>query len=213
MGASLSVPCKSLKARNSMTEFLRAHLRPFTLVCAEAIEIREAFEVLRENDPNCRVLCALPSASSVYDPTRYVWAGNELSYGSGSSKVGFNFSTQGAMSIYMHAVLSWAALQVGRRRGLNELSMVGHSDQRVAYITYDSSPIPVLCEADMTDWIPESRQHGHSTWEVDQYGLRTFDITRYFRTEAYRHKEKALLDITTLEMHRLDALWKEWTHP
>lgn len=227
MGYSLSVPCKSAKARDQLAEFLRAYLRPFTTVCGEAEDIRAEFDAFREatrKRPGAPPLVwELPTQYDSYDPTKDVWVGHELAYGAGSSKIGFNFSTQGQFSIYMHTVLSWAALLVGRRRGLNDLAVIGHADQRVAYISYDSHPIPVLLPSDMADWTPEAVEHGRDHWQVDGLGLRYFgDTAHYAEVElsgnpsscgqaplvvALWTRDKALRAITAREMTRLDELW------
>lgn len=227
MGYTLAVPCKSTLARDRMADFLCATLRPFSVACDEAEAIRAKFDEYRESTSEgsgARALVmGLPSQHTAYDPTARVSVGNELGYGAGPSKIGFNFSTQGQFSIYMHAVLSWAALRVGRRRGLNALSIVGHADQKVAYITYDSTPIPVLRTRDMEGWTPEAADYGKHQWQVDRFGLRHFGDTTHYagrwspggKTEealvkAMWTRDKALRDITEREMRRLEVLWEDF---
>lgn len=182
MGYSLSVPCKSQKARNRLAKFLKRHLRPFTVACSSP-----------EYGPPDRTFL-LPS-TDYYDPTRHVYVGDELAYGSGNSKVGFNFVSQGQFGVYMHAIMAWSALRVGRTRGLNALSAIGMAHQRVPYYTYDSTPIPVLLPSHMLDWSDSAREYGRTQWEVTHLGLR---VTA---------RDEALRIITESEMRRLDVLW------
>jgi hypothetical protein len=219
MGYSLSVPCKSGKARDRLYGFLSRALRPFT------DDIRAKFN---DGLDDSRRAIPLPSAAAdhAYDPTRYVHVGNGLAYGSGPSKVGFNFSTQGQFSTYMHAVCAWAALRVGRTRGLNALAVVGQAHQRVPYYTYDNEPIPALLPSHMLDWPDNAREHGRTHWEVTHLGLRVADEVA--RTHAVMPEEwaktpeekawltrlaardEAIRTIVEREMRRLDVLWDEF---
>jgi len=223
MGYSLSVPCKSTKAAEHLAAFLREHLRPFSVVCDESPDIRAEFAADALVDDRRRF--PLPTCGpNTYDPTTFVCLGHELAYGSGSTKVGFNLSTTGQYGIYMHAVLAWAATRVGRRRGLNNLAIVGHADQRVAYTTWDNQPQPVLTATDIAAWDPKEREYGEIHWLVDKFGLRTFgDTTHYAHQRGWRDegegarkallhsmwaRDKALRAITEREMERLNRLWE-----
>ncbi len=227
MGYSLSVPCKSGKARDRLAEFLKGCLRPFTEVCSlpENACVREEFEATAGELG--KQMFPLPSADYFpYDPTRYIRVGHELAYGSGPSKVGFNFSTQGQFGTYIHAVLAWAALRVGRPRGLNALAVVGAAHQRVPYYTYDHEPIPVLLPSMMLDWSDSAREYGRTHWEVTHLGLRVADEAarmhaampeKWAKTEEeiawlkrLAARDKALRDFTKREMRRLDVLWDEF---
>jgi len=225
MGYSLSLPCKSSPARDKLAGFLRANLRRFTLVADEEVAIRDEWTADAMTRPGRRTL-DLPDSNRDYDPTREIAVGRQLAYGASTSKVGFNFSTAGDFSIYMHAVLSWGALHSGRRKGLNALSEVGHADQAVHYITYDRTPIPVLTVEDMDGWDPKDREYGEMQWQVDALGLRVLKDADYYalhsfgaamREDEHRplierlfRREQALHRITTREMQRLDTLWKDY---
>jgi len=212
-----------------MAEFLCSTLRPFSVACDEAEAIRAEFNEYREATrvgSGARALVLeLPTRYTAYDPTTEVRVGHQLGYGAGPSKIGFNFSTQGQFGIYMHAVLSWAALRVGRRRGLNALSIVNHADQKVAYITYDSTPIPVLRARDMEGWTPEAADYGKHNWQVDRFGLRHFGDTTHYAgmlvcgggdvaqaplVKAMWTRDKALRAVTEKEMRRLEVLWDDF---
>jgi len=220
MGYSLSVPCKSVKAAEMLHAFLTSELRPFSIACDDPAnaDIRTAFEAVWEGHEED--VQGLPSeeVDLPYDPTQYVHIGRGLSYAEGTTKVGFNFSTQMDFGVYMHTVLAWAALRVGRRRGLNALAPVGHADQKVPYFTYDSEPTEV------------SRKHGEIYWQVGPLGLRVTDEdgvrTHRFgqNVDAVRKRirpderfdwlralaiarDTALRAVTEREMRRLDCMW------
>ena len=202
MSASLSVACKSDKTRRQLTEFLRGHLRPFGVVCDDPrhTELRRQF--------NANQRPPLPTADpDRYDPTRHIGVGHQLSYGRGASKIGFNFNVGGYFDAYMRAVLSWAALQVGRKRGLNDLAVVGHADQRIAYISYDSHTIPVLTEEDVDDWDDVAKEHARQHWQVSWLGLRANENARAYM--AAPPVAKVLRTIVEAEMEWLDVLWKQ----
>ncbi len=210
-----SVPCKSRLARDRMAEFLRSTMRPFGGVCDEASVERATFEEAVTD--HHRQVFPLPSRDHLYDPTREFAVGNALAYGSGASKVGFNFST------YMHTVLAWAALRVGRKRGLNALACVGRAHQPVPYYTYDSNPTPVLLPSMMLDWSDVGREYGKTHWEVTHLGLRVADEVarthavmpeKWAKTDEelawlkrLAARDTALRTITEREMRRLDVLW------
>lgn len=234
MGYSLSVCCKSPKARDRLAEFLRGAMRPFSLVCGERTDVRDALDKWNdENLPeNMKGMYPLPDGlNRDYDPTQFVFVGDELAYGAETNKVGFNFSTQGDMGIYMYAVLKWAALHSGRKRGLNALSYVGRAGQSVPYITYDSHPDPVLSESMILDWSEsEQKEARQRRWVVNPLGLWPIgEFSHYFRRrygdadiditlgerrsliESFYQRDKALHTITEQEMGRLDGLWNEFT--
>jgi hypothetical protein len=224
MGYSLSLPCKSSPARDKLAGFLRANLRPFTLVCDEEVAIRDEWtaEAMVHSD---RIILDLPDSNRSFDPTREIMVGRQIAYGASTSKIGFNFASSGDFSIYMHAVLSWAALHSGRRKGLNALAVVGHADQAVHYITYDRSPIPVVTVEDMAEWDQGAREYGEMYWQVDALGLRVLKDADFYaahkfgapmRTAEHRplverlyRRDKALRLITGREIQRLDALWQD----
>lgn len=214
MGASLSVTCKSKKAAYQLGAFLGPNLRPFSEVCDEAPKaLRDEFQAIFKK--------GLPSRSkSGHEPTRDVWLGYQIAYGGSPTKIGFNFCVMGTFEIYMKAVLSWAALRVGRRRGLNELGFVGKAHQRVAYYCYDGSPYPVLLADDMKDWDETSREYGRRHWEVTPLGLRVCidpnslggqSSSEYERGVAVRAQtwQRILAALTEQEMLRLQSLWNE----
>ena len=211
MGYSLSTPCKSAKARDRMAKFLRSELVPFSKLVADAPELPELEKVSQVHLTELR-----------YDPTQWICVGGELAYGSGASKIGFNFSSSGFYGLWMYALCAWMAFRVGRRRGLNKLSMVGHADQRVAYTTYDHEPYPVLTKADIASWTPASQEQARWQWLVNDLGVR--------EVEDADHKAKRLLGddaphefmirqveidrlvtaIVERELRRLDYLWDEF---
>jgi len=215
MGYSLSVPCKSPKHRDRLAAFLNEHSRPFSVACGEASDIRVKHGLKTGADS---VFLLIDSNDLLYDPTQFIQVGDDLSYGSGPSKVGFKFTSQGQYGTYMHAVLSWAALHSGRRRPLKRVSSSIGTGQSVRYITYDHEPIPVLTVEEMASWTPEEREYGEKHWAVDKFGMRLFThmthYTVYGNDEqgsawfvSLCSQERALEQITRREMERLDALW------
>lgn len=132
MGYSLSVPCRSPQARDQLVDFLREHHRPFHRVLREhGVEKVGRIPVAGEED---------------YDPTVEVRVGNQLAYGRGPSKVGFNFGGAGMYGTWMYAVLGWAALRVGRRRGLNAMAADFGLGESFPYLTYDKEPHPIILD-------------------------------------------------------------------
>jgi len=230
MGYSLSVPCKSRQARDRLAEFLSGTMRPFSEVCGERADVREALEAWQEENKieGRRTLFPIPDGvNRDYDPTQWICVGNELAYGAGSSKVGFNFSTQGDYGQWMYAVLKWAALHSGRKRGLNALSMVGMAHQRVPYITYDNEPTPVLLESMLIGWKDNAAEEARRRWVVNPLGIRAVeDFTHYMDRrypsdrqpegdqrkflEGLYQRDKALGTIVEGEMRRLDVLWDDF---
>jgi hypothetical protein len=211
MGYSLSTPCKSPQARDKMAAFLGEHLRPFSEVLRESPELVELQELTR-----------VPLDKLRYDPTKYLCVGDELAYGSGPSKIGFNFSSSSfPFGLWMHALCAWMALRVGRRRGLNALSDVGRADQRVAYTTYDHDPTPVLTKADIADWPESHREHARWRWLVSGLGTKEVEpaehqVKRWGGEHAevldfHRRSEKRdrlLTAIIERELRRLAELWE-----
>jgi len=176
MGYSLSVPCRSVQAAKQLHSFLEISMRPYSVLTGDL--------------------------DHLYDPTQYINIGRGLSYGSGASKVGFNFSSQGPYGIYMHAVLSWAALRVGRKRALNALAVTGYAHQMVPYITYDNEPIPVLTVQHLDGWSDEAKDYARLKWQVDHFGMRLSDCSPLGSPRNQCHH-----DVTRGEMRRLDHLW------
>ena len=119
MSYSLSVPCKSLKAKDLLWRFLQAHHRPFYLSvhADENQDVRDEY-ASRLSGIKDRIGLLEPARLRDFDPTRNIYQGHHLAYGRRKTKVGFDFHSEGQFGVYMRALLSWAALRVGRRQGL-----------------------------------------------------------------------------------------------
>jgi hypothetical protein len=89
MGYSISVNCKSERARDKMAEFLKAHFRSWALVESG------------KDEPG-----------NVSEPSE------DLSYAHGKRQIGFDYNSSlwGLEREYYYTALRWIALQVGQRR-------------------------------------------------------------------------------------------------
>lgn len=202
---SISVSCKREDVQGSLYSFLTTHLRPFSEVCdlPEHEDVRATFEATRAHPE--RPVIPLPSAKEAGlagDPTCHVWKGRD-----GPSKIGFTFPKWSQYDIFLRSVMAWAALQAGKRKGRNALSVVGKEFQRVPYYTYRGVPTPVLLPSHMLEWPDNAREYGKTHWEVTALGVRVTDKPRSYISPA---RSAALRAITEREMRRLDALWDDW---
>ena len=219
MGYSLSVSCRSGKARDRMARFLREHAIPFTTLMWNAPEKDEYLKKAWGEATEEEML--------LYDPTQYFNVGNEIAYGAGPSRIGFNFTTGGIHADYMYSMMGWMALRVGTRRGLNALSDVGYAHLRVPYYKYDSHDItPVLTFEDTSDWSDPVKEHARHRWVVDEFGCRVrteeerYDYMRTGSALANWAQRKIWLDneirkneltmqVVRREMRRLAELWND----
>jgi len=217
MGYSLTTPLASVKKAKTFMGFLRKNLRSFCAVMdAEATED----EKKAIYGPLGSWIVSLPSIEElmVNDPTVNVVAGkNEVAYGSGVTKVGFNYHVGGVEHPYMMAVCAWMALRGGMRRKFKGLK------KPVAYMTYDSEAWPVLRPSDLDGANEDTRKK--MAWAVyDEYGFRPtpnpYTVARSERgflsraiTFSFERAEARKISATDrlvqLEMRRLDALWEK----
>ncbi len=196
MGYSLSMPTKSTKARDQMLAFLREHHRPFGLILDEA-----GYDPGYDYEYNPHM-----------DPTRFILVGDELAYGPGASKIGFNFCTSSRwMSMGYFAGSSadtlcrWMALKVGRRRTFKTLLSY---PQAFPYFTYDSKAIPVLTAADIKGWEEPMLEIAQCNYLCDEVGFRK-DSLREYVVDSTQLAQLVLIDEVILrEIQRLNALWE-----
>jgi hypothetical protein len=189
MGYSLSTPCQSAKARDEMVAFLEQHHRPFSTVIAEA---------------------RAGSYDRDYDPTVFICVGDELAYGAGPSKIGFNFSTSGDYAHWMWTLCRWVALQVGRKRTFKtELAY----PTAFPYVTWDSEAHPVLTPADIEGW-DEPMRTDADRHLCDEFGFREHYYRKREELKAYPEMRRVIAHAIQLdgiahrEIKRLDALWR-----
>ena len=215
MGYSISVSCKSTQAAERLARFLRSAATPFSAMLRESPEHEELI---------AKVPGFLPmhDNSIDWDPTQHIHLGHALAYGSGNTKVGFNFSSQGIYGYWMYALTAWAALRVGRKRGLNALSTLGYAGQQVAYTTYDSDPTPVLTKADIADWTPVAQDYARWRWLVNCDGLREVEDATHYAKRIYGHhkadrwaiafkaQDNLLRAVAERELHKLSYWWDDF---
>lgn len=205
MGYSLSTPCQSDKARDEMLAFLEQHHRPWTQVLMEAPELPQL------QDPKVsRVFSKVSPDQIQYDPTRHLCSGDELAYGSGSSKIGFNIGPGVDSSEWMWTLCRWMALQVGRKRTFKAKLAYPTA---FPYVTWDSEAHPVLTPADIEDW-EEPMRTDAAQHLCDEFGFREHYVIRTWTTSMIdqllgTYKRAKLTDaVAHREIKRLDALWR-----
>jgi hypothetical protein len=219
------------KTRDKFAAFLRANLRPFSLVLNES-PLRAAFYAgMRRGAPPKGL-----TRPDVYDPTQFICVGrSQIAYGGTASGIGFNFSASWHYGQYMQAVCAWLALRGGKlvntgtpsaRKSASDirgLADKGLPSRQVRYYTYDTDKWPVLQLADIAA-IPEgdARESLKRQWLVDDYGCcpEELVIPRYClsfnyevseETQAWAAQERertlTLSRVVRAEMQRLHAAW------
>ncbi len=186
MGYSYSVPCQSIKARDRFADFLKQHMIPWSFIVKDS---KYQFKT-----------------SALYDPTAHIRVGDELSYGSGKLKVGFNFSTSGDAGDYMVAILRFGAIRIGLKRAMPKLA---GTKKAVPYITYDSEAWPVLLMSGKKEWVVDHM--GCRPIYRPSTGWEGHTLTKAFI--KWVTKEEKTIDereqLIAVEMLRLHQLWEK----
>ncbi len=202
MGYSLSTPCQSAKARDEMLAFLALHHRPWTTMLLEAPELPQL------QDPKVSRVYGKVSPDQIqYDPTRHLCSGDELAYGAGPSKIGFNIGP--GLSTWMWTLCRWMALQVGRKRTFK--TQLAYPTA-FPYVTWDSEAHPVLTPADIDGW-EEPMRTDADRHLCDEFGFREHYARTWTEKVADQllgtRKRAELTDaVAHREIKRLDALWR-----
>lgn len=217
MGYTLSTPLRSLRLRDTLAEFLQGPegLRPFHRVLVEAPQAEELDE-LEASQKFWGRIKSWAEADTIYDPTTYLRVGyEELAYGHGDRRLGFNFSTSGIYSPFMWNLCRWTALQGGWKKPFRQLKQAGYYGT-AHYILYDREPWPFL----LPDDVPQGNQGLADGFQVDELGFRPIGVMfslpkEYeqedeFRVEPYvgfRAFDKILNQIARDEIARIDQAW------
>ena len=182
MGYTISVPCKSNKARDRVREFITCYAKSF-------------YELMLEDPPELEEYLSLVSGdkkgifdhAKMLDVTQELLWGARLTYGSGNSRVGFNYnSASRPYALHMYALTRWIAFHAGRRAGSNALSVVGHADQRTRYYLWDHEVIPVLSEEDIEGWSLSAKGYAHQKeWVVDDSGWLAMSSPVQYLVDPY----------------------------
>jgi hypothetical protein len=196
MGYSFTTPIKSKKAQQQMLAFLEKHYRPWSELTKGTI---------LEYNPD-------------YDATRYICTGEDLSYDHGKCRIGFDYSRSDDSTPYMHGILRFMALQVGRRRALpNDTG----SPEAVPYIVYDGYEAwPVLLLSKWNGRVPKHSEWALCTESGFKRALRTWEnrpevtppLPGTFLESLRTEKESELEEtdrIVQAELNRLLTLWRD----
>lgn len=177
MGYSASVSCKSVKASDQLYDFLKKNMVSWSIL-TEGTKI--------EYNPD-------------YDYTRFIKPGENLSYGSSPTRVGFDFSTQGPPGHYMWTILRWAAFKVGRVSRFPK--KLGHN-MPVPYVTCDIDEyVPVIT---IKQWVYKDS----AQYVVDKLGFKSLSSKNNF--DVFYYKDVDLHNkIVKDAMKELDRKWNE----
>lgn len=215
MGYTLHVPCKSMKARDEMSSFLKEHYRKYSQMFKEAGMTQRLRDIgATEKEAEC-INAAL--TSDKHDPTT-IHTGRKDLYIPSDRVIGFSFIVSFPHDQFMYSLCCWIALKVGRTRRLKNATYDYQGkdplpDIQVPCFVYANfEPLPVLRDLDMTDIGPDARDFLGQCRNVDEVGFQptqewavpTFNMMYgYGRLDVVPVMDEVL----HAELKRLESLW------
>lgn len=125
MGYSAYVICRNLAARDAMHKFLQENVTPWQRL----EKPKETFTDLHY--------------------TQYPVVGDDIAYGAKPLALGYNFSTQGEASVYLWALLRFAAQRVGRYKTIKGV--------KTKFTVYDGHEFFPVGDCDENGFAPERK--------------------------------------------------------
>lgn len=191
MGYSISVHCRSAKARDEMMSFLKQHYRPWS-------KIRN----LKDDG---------------MDWTEWLMSG-KLAYDYSPLNIGYNYSTQhcqeGMVGNYGYTILRWIALKVGQLKKFPEWDL----HDKCPFTVYDGDEKwPVIVKKENTVLYNEratqflTDEFGYRPLEQwsSANGCQSWPVRVILALSGQLKFEKLVNETSKEEVRRLDKLWEK----